>query len=126
MPKVVICDTIADEGVELLRARAEVVLVAGCGRDRLLAELAEADAAIVRSATELDSELLAAAPKLRVIARAGVGVDNVDLDCATRRGIAVVNTPTGNTIAASTAAMLPRSPPRQGMPSPPSSDRPGR
>ncbi len=105
MPKVVICDTIADEGVELLRDRAEVVLVAGCGRDRLIAELSEADAAIVRSATELDAELLAAAPKLRVIARAGVGVDNVDLDCATRRGIAVVNTPTGNTIAAAEHAM---------------------
>lgn len=105
MPTVLICDPIADEGVELLRDRAEVVLASGWRRDRLLAEIAEADAAIVRSATTLDAELIGAATRLRVIARAGVGVDNIDLDAATRRGIAVVNTPTGNTIAAAEHAM---------------------
>src|SRR5690554_6247949 len=108
MPTVLICDAIADEGVELLRDRAEVLIATGWERDRLLAEIAEADAVIVRSATELDAELIDAAARLRVIARAGVGVDNIDLDAATRRGIAVVNTPTGNTIAAAehTMAMM--------------------
>ncbi|MGM0494430.1 MAG: phosphoglycerate dehydrogenase [Armatimonadota bacterium] len=108
MPTVLICDAIAEEGVELLRDRAEVLIAVGWERERLLAEIPQADAVIVRSATELDTELIDAATKLRVIARAGVGVDNIDLDAATRRGIAVVNTPTGNTIAAAehTMAMM--------------------
>ncbi|MBC7810582.1 MAG: hypothetical protein H7175_05515 [Burkholderiales bacterium] len=68
-------------------------------RDQVLSMLAETDAIILRSATTVDAELLNAAPKLKVIARAGVGVDNVDLDVATARGIIVMNTPDGNTIA---------------------------
>lgn len=108
MPTVLICDEIVEEGLELLRDRAEVRIAAGWERERLLAEIPEADAVIVRSATELDTELIDAATRLRVIARAGVGVDNIDIDAATRRGIAVVNTPTGNTIAAAehTMAMM--------------------
>ena len=108
MPVVLICDPIAEEGLALLGSGAEVVDVCACDREGLLAEIARADALIVRSATQIDAELINAAPRLRVIARAGVGVDNIDLDAATRRGIAVVNTPTGNTVAAAehTMAMM--------------------
>jgi len=61
--------------------------------------LATADALVVRSAVQVDGALLEHAPKLRVVGRAGVGVDNVDLDAATRKGIAVMNTPGGNAVA---------------------------
>lgn len=72
-------------------------------RDELLAALPNADALIIRSASKIDAEALAAATKLRMIARAGVGVDNVDIPVATQRGIVVMNTPDGNTV--STAEM---------------------
>src|SRR5271165_2908906 len=67
--------------------------------DGLPAALADADALVVRSAVQVDDALLEAAPKLRVIGRAGVGVDNIDADAATRRGIVVMNTPGANAIA---------------------------
>ena len=63
------------------------------------AELPTADAIVVRSATFVDAAMMDKAPKLRVIGRAGVGVDNVDLDAATKRGIVVMNTPGGNAVA---------------------------
>ncbi len=72
-------------------------------RDELLAALPEADALIIRSASKIDAEALAVATKLKLIARAGVGVDNVDLTVATEHGIIVMNTPDGNTV--STAEM---------------------
>ncbi len=108
MPVVLVCDPIAEEGLTLLESGVEVVDVCACDREGLMDAIAQADALIVRSATEIDAGLIGAAPRLRVIARAGVGVDNIDLDAATRRGIAVVNTPTGNTIAAAehTMAMM--------------------
>lgn len=108
MPVVVICDPIAEGGLALLESGAEVVDVCALDREGLLEEVARADALIVRSSTKIDAGLIEAAPNLRVIARAGVGVDNIDLDAATRRGIAVVNTPTGNTVAAAehTMAMM--------------------
>ena len=65
----------------------------------LAAELVDADALVVRSAVQVDEALLSTAPKLRVIGRAGVGVDNIDADAATRRGIVVMNTPGANAIA---------------------------
>ncbi|MBV8436398.1 MAG: phosphoglycerate dehydrogenase [Silvibacterium sp.] len=68
-------------------------------KDGLAAEIADADGLIVRSAVQVDDALLASAPKLRVIGRAGVGVDNIDADAATRRGIVVMNTPGANAIA---------------------------
>ena len=68
-------------------------------KNGLAAELADADALVVRSAVQVDEALLEAAPKLRVIGRAGVGVDNIDADAATRRGIVVMNTPGANAIA---------------------------
>lgn len=105
MHKVVVCDPIAPEGLALLEGRAEVVDACGLDRDELIQALSDADAAIVRSGTTLDAEVLEAAKRLRVIARAGVGVDNIDLNAATRKGIAIVNTPTGNTVAAAEHAM---------------------
>ena len=68
-------------------------------KNGLAAELADADALVVRSAVQADAQLLEAAPKLRVIGRAGVGVDNIDTDAATRRGIVVMNTPGANAVA---------------------------
>ncbi len=68
-------------------------------RDGLPAELAEADALVVRSAVQVDEALLEHAPKLRVIGRAGVGVDNIDADAATRHGVVVMNTPGANAVA---------------------------
>lgn len=105
MPKVLVCDPIAAEGLALLRAHAEVVDACALDRAGLLAAIAAADAVILRSSTAIDAELIAAAPRLKVIARAGVGVDNIDIDAATRHGVAVVNTPTANTIAAAEHAL---------------------
>jgi hypothetical protein len=99
--RVLIAETVAQEGVDLLRARHDVDERTGLPRDELCAILPDYDALIVRSQVQVDAELIAAAPRLVVIGRAGVGVDNVDLDAATRAGIVVVNAPTGNTIAAS-------------------------
>ena len=106
--RVLIAEAVAQEGVELLRARHEVDERPGLSREELCAAVADYDALIVRSQVQVDSELIAAAPRLVVIGRAGVGVDNVDLDAATRAGVVVVNAPTGNTIAAAehTLALL--------------------
>src|SRR5580765_4864078 len=68
-------------------------------KNGLASELADADALVVRSAVQADAKLLESAPKLRVIGRAGVGVDNIDADAATRKGIVVMNTPGANAIA---------------------------
>ena len=64
--------------------------------ENLAAEMADADALVVRSATRVTDELLSHAPRLRVVGRAGVGVDNIDLEAATHRGVLVMNTPGGN------------------------------
>jgi D-3-phosphoglycerate dehydrogenase len=95
--KIVVADRITSRGLDLLREPGWTV-VAQPGPS-LVAELAEADALIVRSATRADAALLNQAPRLRVIGRAGVGVDNIDLDAATRRGILVMNTPGGNSVS---------------------------
>jgi D-3-phosphoglycerate dehydrogenase len=106
--RVLIAEAVAQEGVELLRERHEVDERPGLSREELCAAVADYDALIVRSQVQVDAELIAAAPRLMVIGRAGVGVDNVDLEAATRAGVVVVNAPTGNTIAAAehTLALL--------------------
>ncbi len=76
-----------------------VIGPAPMSREETLQQIGKADALLIRSGTQADAELLAAAPRLRVISRAGVGVDNVDLAEATRRGVVVMNTPDGNTIS---------------------------
>ena len=96
--KVLVCDNVSPKGVDYLQAQPEleVIVVEGA----LTAELlASAEAVIVRSATNITREELGKAPKLRVVGRAGVGVDNVDVEAATESGIVVMNTPSGNTIS---------------------------
>src|SRR5271156_3520493 len=95
--KIIVADKISERGIELLRATGwEIVLSAAAA---LPSEIANADGLIVRSATKVTSALLDQAEKLRVVGRAGVGVDNVDMDAATRRGVLVMNTPGGNSIS---------------------------
>jgi D-3-phosphoglycerate dehydrogenase len=98
--RILVAEPIAAEGIALLRASHEVDERPGLARDELCAILPGYDALIVRSQVQVDAEMIAAGTRLVVIGRAGVGVDNVDLDAATRAGIVVVNAPTGNTIAA--------------------------
>src|SRR5206468_5253020 len=87
--------------VELLRSEAGWVVDARAGRSpaALAADIADADALLVRSATKVDAQLLDAAPRLRIVARAGSGVDNVDVDAASARGVLVVNAPGANSIS---------------------------
>ena len=99
MPKILIADPIASEGVDLLRSRAEVDVKVGMKPDELLGVIGEYQALVVRSETKVTAEVIKAGKELTVIARAGIGVDNIDLDAATTAGIAVVNAPTGNTVA---------------------------
>jgi D-3-phosphoglycerate dehydrogenase len=99
--KVVVAEPIADAGVAQLSAQGfEVLDATSLDRAALIGALADADALIVRSATKVDAEMLEAAPNLKVVGRAGVGVDNVDLDVATRRGVVVVNAPQSNILSA--------------------------
>jgi D-3-phosphoglycerate dehydrogenase len=96
LPVVLIADKLAESTVDALGDQVEVRWVDGPDRDKLLAAVRDADALLVRSATTVDAEVLAAAPKLKIVARAGVGLDNVDVDAATERGVLVVNAPTSN------------------------------
>jgi D-3-phosphoglycerate dehydrogenase len=98
--RILVAEQLAREGIEILRAHHEVDELVGVPREDLLARIGEYDALMVRSQVQADAELIAAGSRLVVIGRAGVGVDNVDLEAATRAGITVVNAPTGNTIAA--------------------------
>ena len=100
MFRVLVSDPLAEAGVAILQARASVDLRTGLSREELLAILPEYDALIVRSETKVTAEVLAAGTRLRVVTRAGVGTDNIDVPAATERGIAVLNTPGPNSIAA--------------------------
>ncbi len=104
--KIVVADKISERGLALLGEPGWEVVVPAAGS--LEAALAGADALIVRSATRVTDALLERAPRLRVVGRAGVGVDNIDLDAATRRGVLVMNTPGGNavSVAEHTLALL--------------------
>jgi D-3-phosphoglycerate dehydrogenase len=103
--KIVIAEKISASAVDQLREPGWVVLTSDQIEGKLTAELESADALIVRSAVQADAALLAHATKLRVIGRAGVGVDNIDLDAATRQGIAVMNTPGANAVAVAEQAL---------------------
>ena len=101
MSKVVVAEKVSSAGLDMLRdAGHEVVDLAGAPREKLLEALADADALLVRSATKVDAALFSAAPKLTVVGRAGVGVDNVDVPAASERGVLVLNSPTGNVVSA--------------------------
>jgi D-3-phosphoglycerate dehydrogenase len=96
--KVIVADKISDRGIQILKEQPgwNIVLTT---KETLVAELAGADALIVRSATKVTAELLDKAPKLRAVGRAGVGVDNIDLDAATKRGVLVMSTPGGSSVS---------------------------
>jgi D-3-phosphoglycerate dehydrogenase len=98
--RILVSDPIAADGVERLRAAGEVEVSTGLTPEALKLKVADIDALVVRSETKVTAEILGAAPRLRVVGRAGVGVDNIDLEAATRHGVLVINAPTGNTIAA--------------------------
>jgi D-3-phosphoglycerate dehydrogenase len=110
MHKVLVTDTIAESGLDILRAAEGIELDyrPGLKGDALLAAVAESDALITRSGTAVTPELVNAGSRLRVVGRAGVGLDNVDVDAATARGILVINAPTANIMSATehTMAML--------------------
>jgi D-3-phosphoglycerate dehydrogenase len=105
--RVVIADDLPASAADLLKAEPGWSVDARAGRPapELVTALADADALVVRSATKVTADLIAAAPRLRVIARAGTGVDNVDLDAATARGIVVMNSPGANSISVAELAM---------------------
>ena len=107
-PKVLIPEKVSPDGLRLLQASLEVHERKNLSADELLEIIGEYDALIVRSETQVTASLLAAGKKLRVVARAGVGVDNVDLNAATALGIVVCNSPQGNINAAAehTIALL--------------------
>jgi D-3-phosphoglycerate dehydrogenase len=104
-PVVLIAEELAPSGVALLADDFQIRMVDGADRAALLPALADADAVIVRSATTIDAEALAAAPRLKVVARAGIGLDNVDVEAATARGVLVVNAPQSNIISAAEHAI---------------------
>ncbi|MSU62761.1 MAG: phosphoglycerate dehydrogenase [Pedosphaera sp.] len=99
---VLICDPISPKGIALLQQRQEfkvTVLTKRLSEAELLPLVADVEAMVVRSETKVTRKVMEAAPRLRVVGRAGVGVDNVDVDAATQRGVVVMNTPAGNTIS---------------------------
>ena len=99
MPKVLISDDLSPQAADIFRERGiEVDVKTGLGEDELLAIIGDYDGLALRSATRVTDKFLDAAANLKVIGRAGIGIDNVDVDAATQRGIVVMNTPFGNSI----------------------------
>ena len=111
MVKILVADRIAQEGIDLLRDQlpeAEIDIRTGLKPEQLREIIGNYTALIVRSETQVTSNILTGAEQLKIVGRAGVGVDNIDIDAATRQGVMVVNSPTGNIVAAAehTIAML--------------------
>jgi D-3-phosphoglycerate dehydrogenase / 2-oxoglutarate reductase len=104
-PVVLIAEELSPATVEALGPDFEIRTCNGADRADLLASVADIDALLVRSATNVDAEVLAAAPRLRVVARAGVGLDNIDVRQATQSGVMVVNAPTSNIVSAAELAV---------------------
>ncbi|RZS39091.1 D-3-phosphoglycerate dehydrogenase [Herbihabitans rhizosphaerae] len=104
-PVVLIAEKLAPSVLEVFGDEVEVRHVDGTDRPALLSAVADADALLVRSATKVDAEVLAASGKLKVVARAGVGLDNVEVPAATERGVLVVNAPTSNIVSAAEHAV---------------------
>ena len=104
-PVVLIAEALAPSVLEVFGDEVEIRQVDGTDRPALIAALAEADALLVRSATKVDAEVLNKAPGLKVVARAGVGLDNVDVPAATANGVLVVNAPTSNIVSAAEHAV---------------------
>ncbi len=103
--RVLVTEKLSEAGLDLLRRHLEVDVREDLARGDLAAEIGPYDALVIRSATRVTAEVLEAAPALKVVARAGIGVDNVDVEAATRRGVMVVNAPQSNTISAAEHTM---------------------
>jgi len=106
--KVLVSDSLSEKGIEILEKGAEVDVRTGMSPEELKACIGEYDALVVRSQTQVTEEVIEAAENLKIIGRAGVGVDNIDVEAATQRGIIVINAPEGNMISAAehTIAMM--------------------
>ncbi len=106
--KVLVSDPIAEQGIEILKKEVDVDIATGLEPSELIKRIGNYEALIVRSETQVTKEVINAGKKLKIIGRAGVGVDNIDVNAATERGIIVVNAPEGNTISAAehTIAMM--------------------
>ncbi len=106
--RVLVSDPLAEEGLVILRAAVDVDVKTGLSEDELCKIIGDYDALLVRSGTDVNAKVIEAAKKMKFIGRAGVGVDNIDVDAATRKGIIVANAPEGNTLAATehTMAMM--------------------
>ena len=101
MPKVLVSDKLSETAVQIFRDRGiDVTFDPAIGKDkeRLLEAIGDYDGLAIRSATKVSDKVLAHAPNLKVIGRAGIGVDNVDIPAASRKGVIVMNTPFGNSI----------------------------
>ncbi len=105
--KVFIAEPVGETGLELLREAPDIELIeeTNISREDFLKKLPDMDAVLTRSGTKMDEEALNAAVNLKVVARAGVGVDNVNIPVASRKGVVVINAPTGNTLAAAELTM---------------------
>ncbi len=99
MARILIADTLAQQGIDMLSAQHDVTVRTGLSEDELCEAVAEVDALVVRSQTQVTARVIDAATKLQLIGRAGVGVDNIDVEAATRRGVIVVNAPLANTLS---------------------------
>ncbi len=104
-PRVLVAEKIGDSGIELLKRHFDVDVGVDWSREELERRIGEYDGILIRSATKLDAELLSKAARLRAVGRAGVGVDNVDVPAATKRGIVVANAPQSNVITAAEHTM---------------------
>lgn len=105
MAKILVCDPLAPAGLDILREAGEVIVETNLDEAELAEAASDVQAMVVRSGTRVTARVLQAASSLKIIARAGVGVDNIDVSEATRRGVVVVNSPVGNTLAAAEHAM---------------------
>ena len=107
MYKILISDKLAQEGIDLINAAEgfEAVVNTGMSEDELSQVIGEYDGLIIRSATKVTAKVLEKSGKLKGIARAGVGVDNIDIPAATQKGVLVMNTPGGNTLSAAEHTM---------------------
>ncbi len=96
--KILVADAVHEEGINLLRKSADVEVATGLKKDELIEKMRDVDGLLVRSATKVTADVIDSAKNLKVIGRAGVGVDNIDINAATKRGIPVVNAPEASTI----------------------------
>ena len=98
--KVLVTEPISNEGIDILHSQAQVDVKLGLTPEEIISTIGDYEALVVRSQTKVSAKIIQAGKKLQVIGRAGVGVDNIDVEEASQRGIVVVNAPTGNTISA--------------------------